>query len=97
MAGAAPPAPKRCRPRRARPATRRSPGKCLGAGLGISGWIIADQALILPLKRLCIKETRVGGRPGDTPSPLVSPRHPAGSPGSAQPAASAREHKLSFY
>lgn len=33
MAGAAPPAPKRCRPLRARPATRRSPGKCLGAGM----------------------------------------------------------------
>lgn len=63
---------------------------------GISEWIIADQALILPLKQLCIKETRVGGVGGHPLVPCV-PLPPCSSPGSAQPAASARKHKLSFY
>lgn len=43
-----------------------------GSVWGISEWIIADKALILPLKQLCIRATRVGGGRG-TPPRLVCP------------------------
>lgn len=58
---------------------------------GISEWIIADKALILPLKQLCIKETRVGGDRGHPLVPCVP------LPPCWQPRLSAGKHKLSFY